>query len=450
MFCTSCGAPLQDGARFCPKCGAPVPDQGPAGGGGKRAPRQRDPARSRALKKGLILGAVALVLIAAIAVAAPHVIQAIRLSSAYHTAAAAMESGDYAAAIAGFAQLGDYRDSAAQRQQALYLQAGAALDAGDYDDAADRFAALGDYGDSAVQRQQALYLQAGAAYDAGDYDGAAAAFAALGDYEDSADRAQDAAYRHGQSLYDSAQYAAAMDAFSALGDYRDSVMLCQLSTYYYGKERFYDGDYDSARTAFLSLEGSSIDCSDMLAQIEMEFIYSAQVGDIVQFGCYEQDDDLSNGPEPITWRVLTNEDGQWLLLISEYSLECMPYNTTASNITWADSSLRAWLNGAFYNGAFTDYEREQLGATTSGDNVFLLYTNEVERYFNEYYGDRVAAPTAHAQAQGGTWNWWLASNGLNAQSDAAYVNVNGRVETWGDRMDRTDYCVRPSIWVHIW
>ena len=47
------------------------------------------------------------------------------------------------------------------------------------------------------------------------------------------------------------------------------------------------------------------------------------VGNIVAFGRYEQDNDLTNGPEPIEWIVLDVVDGEKTkaLLLSKYGLD---------------------------------------------------------------------------------------------------------------------------------
>ena len=50
-----------------------------------------------------------------------------------------------------------------------------------------------------------------------------------------------------------------------------------------------------------------------------------KVGDIVQFGRYEQDNDLENGPEPIEWRVLEIKD-QAALLLSRSILDLKSYH----------------------------------------------------------------------------------------------------------------------------
>ncbi len=51
-----------------------------------------------------------------------------------------------------------------------------------------------------------------------------------------------------------------------------------------------------------------------------------QIGDLYSFGSYEQDNDLTNGAEPIDWEVLDIQDNR-ALLISKYALDSKPYNT---------------------------------------------------------------------------------------------------------------------------
>lgn len=80
------------------------------------------------------------------------------------------------------------------------------------------------------------------------------------------------------------------------------------------------------------------------------------IGDIVQFGHYEQDGNISNGTEPIEWYILDIDD-EGILLISLYSLDTQPYNTINTGVNWETSSIRAWLNGEFYDSAFSAEEK---------------------------------------------------------------------------------------------
>ncbi len=72
MFCTQCGAELQDGAKFCIKCGSPVegsPAAGrPAGAGPVTAPVHQKPGGKMDQKKLFMIGAAALVVIVVFAI----------------------------------------------------------------------------------------------------------------------------------------------------------------------------------------------------------------------------------------------------------------------------------------------------------------------------------------------------------------------------------------------
>jgi hypothetical protein len=86
------------------------------------------------------------------------------------------------------------------------------------------------------------------------------------------------------------------------------------------------------------------------------------VGDRVEFGIWRD--------EPITWRVLAIESGRALLVteniltIRQYddldtgSADQIDYGTGAG--AWAESGIRAWLNGEFLNAAFTRDEQNDI------------------------------------------------------------------------------------------
>lgn len=119
-------------------------------------------------------------------------------------------------------------------------------------------------------------------------------------------------------------------------------------------------------------------------------------GDYVSFGTYEQDNDLTNGTEPIEWKVMAVEDDR-ALLMSVYSLENMQFHSVNDDVTWEDSELRYWMNHDFYDNAFTDEEKEwislshllnpgsQFFATSGGnateDYVFTVSLEEIQQYF---------------------------------------------------------------------
>ncbi len=193
------------------------------------------------------------------------------------------------------------------------------------------------------------------------------------------------------------------------------------------------------------------------------------VGDYITFGKYEQDNNLSNGAEDIEWLVLAR-DGDKALIISKYALDCQLYNEECKAITWAECTLRAWLNDEFYNTAFLETEKAQIHTTTvlnkandtcgtyggidTHDKVFLHSIDEAYEYFRSD-GARECKPTPYAVANGAYVNnsngncwWWLRASG-NHQHDAASVYIDGGVDDYGYRVDSYDVAVRPSMWINL-
>ena len=223
----------------------------------------------------------------------------------------------------------------------------------------------------------------------------------------------------------------AIDRFSVLGNYKDAT----------------------ARATKLA-HGMQADDSFTDA------LRAAEIGDVVTFGRYEQDDRADNGKEPIRWIVFAKENGR-VLLWSESVLDEQPYHNAREDITWEKCTLRTWLNGPFYEAAFSETERYLIGKTgleysyyrstgsahskrvtaATEDRVFLLDSEEKITYLlddesGQKKGCYYAAPTAYALARGaipfednpyapeGACGWWDRSgNGLS------------------------DYGVRPAIWI---
>ena len=201
---------------------------------------------------------------------------------------------------------------------------------------------------------------------------------------------------------------------------------------------------------------------------ETKKLKTAKVGDIINFGAYEQDNVKINGKEEIEWQVLAKEDNK-LFLISTKALDCQQYNTSYTDVTWETCSLRSWLNDTFLNAAFSKKERSLIRTTTvsadknpkydtdagneTTDKVFLLSITEAEKHFATD-DSRQCEQTAYAVANGaygsagGNCWWWLRSPGRD-QNDAAYVRGDGEVLCHGINVDDDGNCVRPAMWVNL-
>ena len=93
------------------------------------------------------------------------------------------------------------------------------------------------------------------------------------------------------------------------------------------------------------------------------------------------------------------------MLISEYALDCKPYDENGESVTWETCSLRQWLNSVFLDTAFTEEEKEMIQVSQlknegnpeygiecesaiedaaeeiTEDKEFLLSIQEAQRYF---------------------------------------------------------------------
>lgn len=187
-----------------------------------------------------------------------------------------------------------------------------------------------------------------------------------------------------------------------------------------------------------------------------------ELGNIVSFGHYEQDNNLDNGPEPIEWIVLDVQEEK-SLLISKYALESRWF-ATREGARWDNSFIRDWLNSAFLHNAFAPEERAAIvlsdinngyeeggqgayqGHSTK-DKVFFLSYAEAWRYFPTEES-RLCLPTAGA-VQFTTVNhencgWWLRSAyAKKSHIQGGYVTSEGVL----GYSSAGEIGVRPAIWV---
>lgn len=445
-------------------------------------------------KETLTIAAVVVVMIAcAIAWCIPNVIIP---NNKYRQAVALREEGQYDDAIAAFAELGDYSDATMQIMGIKYQQAVALRESGQYDEAIAAFAELGDYSDAKAQIEDIKgikYQQAVVLRENGKYDEAIAVFTELNDYSDAKVQITETEYQQAMALRENGHYDDAIAAFAKLGNYSDAVTQITETKYQQANNLNAAARYDEAYAIYVTLTGYK-DVDKLL--IEDDNIVAAKkaleareaqftVGNYVTFGEYPQTTD-GEDMTPIEWLVLAR-NGNKALLISRYGLDAQPYNADYTSVTWKTCTLRTWLNGTFYNKAFSSAEQAAIlttnvdnsknqcysGWSTSGgnntqDKVFLLSYAEANKYFGVEYWKNIGArnnvksrvaPTPYAIAQGAYTSssnmtadsnvagwWWLRSPG-SYQSSAAYVSPNGSLRD--HNVDSGSASVRPALWVNI-
>ena len=333
------------------------------------------------------------------------------------------------------------------------------------------------------------YQRAVALRESGQYDEAIAVFAELGDYSDAAQQLSETRYQQATNLRAIGKYDEAIALFAELGNYYDAAAQVTETKYQKATNLNAFGKYDEAYAIYVTLTGYK-DVDKLLTEddniVAVKKALEAReakftVGNYVTFGEYPQTaagEDMT----PIEWLILARY-GNKALLISRYGLDAQPYNTDFTDVTWETCTLRTWLNGTFYNKAFSSAEQAAIlttdvdnsknqcysGWSTNGgkntqDKVFLLSYAEANKFFGVTYNNSSntksrVAPTAYAIAQGTGKNssyktadgidagWWrLRSPGVS-QYDAAYVSTDGSL--YANRVNVGSGSVRPALWVNL-
>ena len=195
---------------------------------------------------------------------------------------------------------------------------------------------------------------------------------------------------------------------------------------------------------------------------------NAKVGDYVKFGNYPQTS--SGGVQPIEWQVLARENNK-MLVISKYGLEERRFDSSSNN--WENSEIRQWLNGEFYNRAFSENEKKLIrnsGISTkvyrggflgfgakeelsyTDDYIFLLSTEEAKKYFVNNEARKCKA-TEYAVKNGAyvyvadngySW-WWLRSPNF---SHLVYsVDNDGLIDI--HFVNRTSGLACHALWINL-
>lgn len=163
----------------------------------------------------------------------------------------------------------------------------------------------------------------------------------------------------------------------------------------------------------------------------------------IQFGHYP------NG-QSIIWKILRAQNNM-LFIISSENIINLPYHQPGGNITWANCTLRKWLNNDFIHGYFTPAEQARIlpsilnndnnlqyntpGGVRTTDKVFLLSNNEANQLFANNQERKLD-------------KWWRLRSPGQLPIYATVVDVYGEVETVGYGV-QYDVGVRPAMWIKL-
>lgn len=200
-----------------------------------------------------------------------------------------------------------------------------------------------------------------------------------------------------------------------------------------------------------------------------------QVGEKITFDKYE-------------WRVLDMQNNA-ALIITEDIIEQRAYHDVYKDITWADCSLRKYLNNEFYD-KFTIANKSRIipvinknpgnqwygstGGADTRDSIFLLSLEEVtcqyfgdsstklynpgknQRYWFERKDENNSKRLARLQGKDWHWWWWLRSPG-RVNVKAVYIfGTDGNIGIQGNNILKGNISdgkctggIRPTLWLKL-
>jgi hypothetical protein len=199
-----------------------------------------------------------------------------------------------------------------------------------------------------------------------------------------------------------------------------------------------------------------------------------KIGSIILFGGYK-------------WRILDIKENT-ALIITEYIIEMRPYHDSYKAITWADCSLRNYLNCEFFN-KLSKTEQSKIvpvinknpdnhwygtkGGKDTNDSIFILSLEEVTcQYFGDsssklfnpgkkqrYWFERKDENNSKRMAkfEGDKWNswWWIRTPG-RVSVKAVYIHGDGNIGIQGNNILKGNIAdgkcvggVRPVLWLKL-
>lgn len=305
------------------------------------------------------------------------------------------KQGELKSAAEAFEALGVFSDSKARKNRCLYQLALESFECGDFDYAEEIMESLGYYEDSPQQLCKIKYAHAERYFTAGNYTAAYELFSSLGDYSDSAERASESQYQRANLLLEARDYSGARKLLEQLGDYMDSEELISASWLSTAVEKLDEWDKRGAYEVLTSYVNEYAPAQPYLSSMRCELLNGEGWSPFFYMGrwygnYYVLDENLK---DKVSWHVL-KRSGDMVLIVSNNALDYLPFDENGSS-SWADSSLRAWLNGEFCDSVFTDAEKQRIVSTTNGgvtDRIFLLNLDEAVRlYSSTVYAERYYA-----------------------------------------------------------
>ena len=222
--------------------------------------------------------------------------------------------------------------------------------------------------------------------------------------------------------------------FHNLKDYKDSKSRSTKSYYEYGLQCKENNEYTKAKDILRELDDYK-DSKDQLTELELDNIRQSETGTSVLYGEYK-------------WLIVEKEEDKVFLVKSE-PINGYAYHNQSKKITWADCSLREYLNSDFIEETFYKKMSDRIldtkikapdnkkyntkGGRETTDKIFLLNAKQAKEY--KQILDNFSR------------DWWLISPG-NSQNTAQYVSY-GVIMDYGYEVSNANIHIRPAMWITV-
>lgn len=253
-------------------------------------------------------------------------------------------------------------------------------------------------------------------------------------------------YNEAVALRDSGSIDAAYEIFEELGNFKDCEEIRNEIDYSRANDLITENQLKDAYLLLSKISGYG-DSAELMKQLEQAYphltILLSSPGDIITLGEYEQDNNTSNGKEPIEWIVLHNEAGD-VYLLSKYVLDAQQFNATDVK----ECSLDDWLKTTFSKTAFESVGDDIITRVGILQEIDIdNYGMTKEQITAEYTKYALAQDPERGYASG--LMWWLIEDTLfngGGHISAPVVLENGSHGNYSCNV--TDRCgVRPAVWL---
>ena len=292
---------------------------------------------------------------------------------------------------------------------------------------------------------------------------------------------------------------ALLNVVIAVGIIIGVVAFVKVLSYETALKKLKEGKYREAYESLKKMDGYQ-DSEQWLEEAKIGILRNATVGSTVFLGSYWSSDEKDSiEREDIEWKVLEVKDGK-AMLISEKLLDYSYFLKTVSRVnlieegvvyTWENSYLRSYLNGYFFDQAFSEEEKkrvqetvvkpdrealtawfsdistseEALAENETVDRVYVLSYAELMKYFpkeddrvcdvsqyvyriHPFNGDIIGrAMYSVERISEECCSWWLRDtfDTVDGEHYTCYVDYKNRVV----RAGYYHHAIRPVIWISI-